>query len=1017
MLNKLIDRPIAVAMMLIVVVVLGISSMKLIPVSLIPSVDIPYMTVQVSYPSMSARELDDAVVKQLRQQLMQIAGLKDISTETKDGSGLINMVFEHGLNTDYLFIEANEKIDRLMGSLPRDMDRPVVIKAGATDIPAFFVNISVRNDESQGSKDDLFPVSDKFTELSEFAAQVIVKRLEQLTEVAMVDMSGYVVPEILIMPDMDKLANIGLPLSSFESAVRSVNITMGNLTIRDGEYQYNIKVQNRARNIEDIQDTYVKVEDRLYKIKDLARVVLHPQKRKSIVTSGGKDAITLAVIKQSEAKMSKLKSSINNVMNSFRRDYPTISFTVTRDQTELLDYSINNLIQDIVIGTLLACLVIMLFMQNFRSSLLVVVTIPIALILSMLFFYLFKISMNIVSLSGMILGVGMMVDNSIVVIDNISARWRDGWSLRRAVVDGTKEVAGPMLSSVLTTCAVFIPLIFMSGIAGAMFYDQAMAISITLFSALGATVTIIPVYYYLLYRKKDNPQPNRFLARISFDRVIGAYEKGLKALFRRRWIVWSVLVLSVVGSVFLFAEIRKEKLPDMTYEDVLLNIDWNERISVEENSRRSADLMDNFADIVGQSTVMSGTQQFILNHTRRMGLSETVIYIKEGDVPITEIQDRIAAYMEAHHPKAIYGFEPSGNIFDVVFSDKEAKLVARLRLKNGRSPDPVSLSNLLDTLSMRLPNVHLQPVSWQDHIVYVVKPELLALYGLTYSEVMSSLKNALNENQLFTIVQGSLSVPVIVGENKVGLEALLKDAVIRKKGVDIPVSLLVDETQARDLKYITSGPEGNIYPLSMNVEDKDVPHIMRTIKEELLLHKDYEVSFSGSYFSNREMIGDLIVILVISVLLLFFILASQFESLIQPLIILSEVLIDMFFILLVFWALGMSINIMSLIGMIVCSGIIINDSILKVDTINKLRREGVGLIRAILVAGSRRFKPIIMTSLTTILAICPFLTGGNMGADLQLPLSLAIAVGMSVGTLISLYFVPLIYYSIYKRIR
>lgn len=1017
MLNRLIDRPIAVAMMLVVVLVLGISGMKLLPVSLIPNVDIPYMTVQVTYPSMSARELDDAVVKQLRQQLMQIAGLKDITTETKDGSGLITMTFEHGLNTDYLFIEANEKIDRSMGGMPKDMSRPVVIKAGATDIPAFFVNLTVKDDVAQGSKDDLFPVSDKFAQLSEFASQVIVKRLEQLPTVAMVDMSGYVTPEILILPEVDKIYNIGLTLPAFESAVRSVNITMGNLVIRDGEYQYNIKVQNRARNITDIEETYVKVEGRLYQIKDLARVVEHPQKRQAIVSSDGKDAIVLAVIKQSEAKMALLKKNINNLMNSFRNDYPAISFTVTRDQTELLDYSIDNLIQNIVLGIILACLVIMLFMRNLRSAFLVVLTIPIALILSMLFFYLLHISINIVSLSGMILGVGMMVDNSIITIDNINARWVSGWPLRKAVVDGTKEVAGPMLSSVLTTCSVFIPLIFLSGMAGAMFYDQAMAVTITLFCALGVTVTVIPVYYFLLYKRKESPAPNKYLTKLSFRKLTAAYEVGLRALFRRRWIVWGSLVLAVGGSLALFSIIRKEKLPDMTYQDVLLNIDWNERISVEENSDRCEALLAHIADMVGQSTIMSGSQQFILNHTRRMGISEAVIYLKEGNVPIGTIQDSVSSYTKRNYPEAVTGFEPSGNIFDIVFSDKEAKLVARLRTKDGRSPDPASLGSLIDSLSVRLPEIDLQPVVWQEHIVYVVKPEILALYDLTYSDVMSALKNAMNDNQLFTIVYGSRSIPVIVGENKIGLETILKEIVIKKRDVEIPIGLLLRETRAKDLKYITSGPEGNIYPLSISAQDKKIPQIIRTIREEVLRNHDYEVSFSGSYFSNRDMIMELAAILVIAVALLFFILASQFESLIQPLIILSEVLIDIFFILLALWLLGISINIMSLIGIIVCSGIIINDSILKVDTINKLRKGGMGLMRSVLVAGERRFKPIIMTSLTTILALCPFLAGGDMGSDLQLPLSVSVIVGMTVGTFISLYFVPIIYFSIYKRAK
>ena len=233
MLRKLIERPIAVTMFLIMVLVLGLVSLNLLPISLIPAVDIPYITVQVAYPQQSARELEESVVSTLRQQLMQIAGLQDIRSETKDGSGTLSLSFEHGSSSDYLFIEVNEKIDRAMSSLPRDMERPTVLKAGAGDIPAFYINMTVAGDEGFAPTDDLFPVSDRFAELSDFAGNVIVKRIEQLPEVAMVDVNGYVSREILIIPDQAKLTQLGLTAAVLESAIRGVNISAGNLVIRD----------------------------------------------------------------------------------------------------------------------------------------------------------------------------------------------------------------------------------------------------------------------------------------------------------------------------------------------------------------------------------------------------------------------------------------------------------------------------------------------------------------------------------------------------------------------------------------------------------------------------------------------------------------------------------------------------------------------------------------------------------------------------------------------------------------
>ncbi len=516
MLRKLIERPIATTMVLIMVIVLGLVSLRLLPISLIPAVDVPYITVQVSYPEQSARELEESVIGQLREGLMQIAGLQDVRSETKDGSGTISLSFEHGANSDYLFIEVNEKIDRAMAGLPRDMERPQVMKSSAADIPAFYINMTVAGDQGFTPQDDLFPVSERFAQLSDFAGNVIVKRIEQLPEVAMVDVNGYVSQEILVIPDNGKLTQMGVTASALMTAIQDVNISLGNLEIRDGEYQFSVKVQRNAQNIDDVRDAYLKVGERVFQIKDLAQVIEHPQRLTTVVRSDGRNAISLAVIKQSDARMSKLKKGIDELLGYFAEDYPDVEFTVTRDQTELLDYSISNLFQNIVLGILLACLIIFMFMRNLRSAMLIALTMPVALILSMLFFYLIGISINIISLSGLVLGVGMMVDNSIIIIDNITFRWESGYKLKEAIVKGTGEVFAPMLSSVLTTCAVFVPLIFLSGIAGALFYDQAMAVVITLFCALAATVTVIPVYFFLTFRRKAKITTNRFLAGFGF---------------------------------------------------------------------------------------------------------------------------------------------------------------------------------------------------------------------------------------------------------------------------------------------------------------------------------------------------------------------------------------------------------------------------------------------------------------------------------------------------------------------
>ena len=1008
MFKGLTNRPIAVTMVLIAVMVLGIAAIRKLPVSLVPDINIPQITVQVTSPERSARELNDVLLSPLRSQLVQVPHLQDITCTAKDGSGLIQMTFEYGADADYIFIDVNERVDRATSGWPQSEERPMIARASATDIPAFFINVSLKKGQNTSSQ--------RFMEMSDFTRQVIVRRLEQIPEVAMVDISGQVFPQLLVIPDMEKLRAIGADENQLSSAIRSANVSLGSLSIRDGEYRFDVRFESSVVTREDVENVWLKLGGRTYQIKDLAQVREEQQRVKGMVRSDGNQCVTLAVIKRTDARMASLRDGIQKLMGAFERDYPDLEFQVTRDQTELLDYSINNMVRNLLFGALFACLIIFFFMQDFRSPLLVVITIPTALILSFLFFYVLKISINIISLSGLVLGLGMMVDNSIITIDNITQRWIKGEPLQDACVYGTQEVFTPMLSSVLTTCAIFIPLIFMSGIAGALFYDEAMAVTITLLSALIVSVLIIPVFYYRFYRKQPCFTPNKFISKISVGNMTGGYDAILSWFFRHRGVMWSIFGAAIVFIGLLFVKLDKQKLPELSHSDTLVNIEWNQRISVEENNRRCEQILAQFPDLVEQYTCMVGAQQFALSHTREISLSEAIIYIKAGGTQeIDQIESKVGEYIHSNWPDAVHSSQASGNIFDMLFSDREAPLVARLKRSDGSTPEPDQLSTILGSIRAALPEIEVQQAEWNEYIELITDPERLALYDVSFDMILNYLKNSMNASSVLRISKGDISMPVVIGVGTKEARDLIQGSYIDTRGGRVPLEILLKESRNRDLKSISSGVDGEFYPLVFDVRGKEARRVMEKVKKVVRQDEKFDVSFTGTYFSNREMIKELIGVLIISILLLFFILAAQFESLVQPFIILSELIIDIFAVLGILWIFGESLNLMSMIGMVVMCGIVINDSILKVDTINRLRENGMGLKHAILEAGSRRLKAIVMTSLTTILAIAPFLVRGDMGSDLQYPLSLALISGMIAGTFVSVFFVPLAYYVIYKK--
>ena len=410
MIRFLLQRPIAVLMAFTAFFIMGLATYFTLPVSLLPDIAIPEITVQVTGANRSARELENTVVKTIRQQLMQVAGLRDIHSETRDGAAIVRLSFDYGTDTDLAFIEVNEKIDAAMNYLPRELDRPRVVKASATDIPVFCLNLTLKRGESEAA----------FLDLCQLAEQVIKRRIEQLPEVAMVDVTGLVGRQVRILPDERKMEMLGLSVADLESALVANNVDPGSMVVRDGYYEYHIRFSSLLRTPEDVEAIYLRQGNRLLQLKDLAKVEVVPERETGLSLTKGKRAVTLAIIKQADENMERMEEALGEVVAYFRQINPDIDFTITRDQTELLNYTISNLKQNLSLGFLFICVVALLFLGDVKSPVVIGLSMVVSLVTSFLFFYLFHLSLNIISLSGLILALGMMIDSAIIVTENIA---------------------------------------------------------------------------------------------------------------------------------------------------------------------------------------------------------------------------------------------------------------------------------------------------------------------------------------------------------------------------------------------------------------------------------------------------------------------------------------------------------------------------------------------------------------------------------------------------------------------
>ncbi len=643
-----------------------------------------------------------------------------------------------------------------------------------------------------------------------------------------------------------------------------------------------------------------------------------------------------------------------------------------------------------------------------------------SLVISLLFFHLADLSLNIISLSGLILGIGMMIDNSIIVIDNITQYIDRGESLAGSCIKGAEEVIRPLISSVLTTCAVFIPLIFISGISGSLFHDQAIAVAMGLIASLIVSITLIPVLYYAISVRAERKgrlrtgKFTRILQKLDIFKAEDLYERGFDHIFRRRKITMFLFLALLIPACLMIWLMPKERFPQFTHNELLVKIDWNQNINIDENIRRTEILQKGTAASYSMTNAYAGTQKFILHKDMDQDVSETLIWFACDDASeLPDLRSKIKNEIAGRWPDAVFAFQAPKTIFEKLFEADAPMLVARVsNNQSGGIPTLKQTRNMTNQLQTQFQGLDLKIPPSDSYIEVSTRPDMLALYKVNHDALFNTLKAALNSYQVGVLHTGSQYVPMVIGQTPMPVGEIIKQLKItNSEGTEIPVSSLISTRTNYDYKVLYGSRGGPYVPLNMEKIPTAGPReFMNEVTEILTKTFDADVTLTGNWFESQKLVQELLVVLMISLLLLYFILAAQFESLRQPIILLLEVPIDIAGALFLLWLFGGTINLMAMIGIVVMSGIIVNDSILKIDTINRLRRDGKPLVEAIREGGHRRLKPIIMTSITTILALVPVLWSGGMGSELQRPLALTVIGGMILGTAVSLYFIPLCYY-------
>lgn len=1008
MVKYLLERPIAVFLSFLVCVIFGLFCSFKIPVSLLPAVDVPQIVVKIDYPNTAAAVIEENVTKLVREDLSVLDKVVNIESLSADHTASIKLDFEFGTKMDMAYVEVNEKIDRILSRLPKEIHRPQVIRLNTSDIPILRLHLIPK------SKEDLLTLSD----LSE---KIIKKRLEQLDGVSLIDINGQQGSVISIDPDLSYLRAVGLTESDLVNIVQSANKELGSLTVKDGQYRFFVKMTNGVQTLEQLKALPVRLKNgitaTLDKFGTLKLEMIEPQGYHLL---NGKRSLVLTVQKQEKARMNELVPKIRKAIDVFRKDYPQVNFMITQDQSFLLEQGISNLSQDLWYGGFFCLIILFLFLGNYISPLLMSISIPLSLLMTFIFFYLFRISFNIISLSGLALGIGMLIDNSIVVLDNISRKRREGLNIDESCIIGVKEVASPIISNVLTTVAIYAPLIYLSGISGALVYDQAIALTISLAVSLLVAFCLNPVMYKYFLKTDVKPieEDTKFYLFIQ-----SGYHRMLGYVFDHKK-TFLLITLAIMPAGFLIMSFIPFKiLPKITETETTVEIDWNQPIDVTENEHRVKELLKTLNKVeIWESDI--GITRYQLKESNG-GINKCTIYYKCIDGKAKKEMDRkVNRWLKKNYPESVRSVNAASNAFTQLFKNEKPYAEIRFRQKHGKSSDLENqVRKIMFEISVKKFNTGLA-FQKEANIELILDNNKMALFGVSMEQLSDELNILFGSYNISEVRRFGEVKSIRFRSKQSNMAQKLNENIKGQNGVYYPLHSFITFNYGVDQKYITSDKGGAYYAITF--EKTDVPDIDQTVKRIIRSsnNKGISIGVEGSFLDDKILFKEMTVIFFISIVLLYLILAVQFESLLKPVIVMLTIPLGISGAMLLLWLSGGTLDIMAAIGFVVVLGIIVDDPSLKVETINRLRKqyeaEGMTdrreiLVKALFNAGDICLKPLLMVSLTTSLALLPVLFTGGIGNDLQRPLVYVIIGGLSIGTFFTLWFIPLAYWFTTKK--
>ena len=1018
--EKILSHPVMMLIIFALLGVMGVFTLQKVAVSLFPDVDRPYITVSTSYTNAGPEAVEKSITKVLESSLVSVNGLKNITSTSSEGSSRISLEFEYGTDLDTATTDVRDKLDRVRSSLPDDASSPVIFRMNSDAMP--IMRLAVRGNRSNN-------------ELKEIAEDKIVDILEQADGVAEASASGGRSKIVRVELSQNRLSAYSLTLSAIKSALSKQNLELGGGKIAEGKKDYIVRTTGEFTSVDEIASTVIKtVNGYDVKLSDLGSVFMGYADKTSEVYINGEPGVYVSVTKQSGTNSVTVANEVYKKIAQLKETLPPdITLEIISDSTDSIRDTINTLIKSAYQGLLLAILILYLFLCSFKSTLIIAISIPLSIIITMLAMNFLGITLNMMTLTGLILGVGMIVDASIVMIENIYVYRSRGAKPRVAAVLGSQEMIMSVLSGNLTTICVFIPfLLFMKdlGMMGQMFKGLIFTIVIALASSLFVAIFLVPVLagkFFPLTNRNEHPVRNPVLKTMyglfqrAQDSLAAVYRVILSRALRHRAVTLCVSFCVLAMSIALLFTLRINLMPNSRDDSVSLTVTLPIGTRLSETTAVMKELEDIIkAEIKGYKTLITsvgtgGRDASSYKGTVQIQLPETAKQIDTA----ADIQRKLRTHFN-DFAGAQFSFgqgmsrQMSGNDLDVVLRSDDLDLALATAKQVRSVMESISdIGEVSISTTEGLPQVEIvidRPRAYSfgvdvttvaNEIYYAIDGKSATTFrnnGKEYSVyIMYQPGDRSKINDLDTIyVQGSGGMVSV--SNFVTLRRGLGPVSISRKNQTRIVHVTAD---------IVSTTNANI------VED----YIKEGIAASFVIPDAVTITYEGSWKDIKEQYRLYAQIILLAVLLVFGVMAATYESFKAPLINLTTIPFFLIGVVFIYKLSGQALSIMSMIGLIMLVGIVVNNGIILVDYTNLLMDRGMDLMSACLEAGASRLRPVLMTTLTTILGTLPmcFATQG-MSAMIQ-PIGMAVVGGLTTSTFITLFFIPVLYSLVMKRNR